>query len=383
MKRLWIDVTSTARSPQTTGISRMTRGLFCHLSRRRELHPISWEPRLGHYARLTPLEQLHLLHPERASPSWLRHLPGLRPLLRSLNYHWHRFQPVSLSDEDWLLLPEVFEDNRTNLFSEPQRKGPRRIAIFHDDHILRYGTPAQATTFRAYLRALSTCQAILCISEWSCQALSREFQRAGWCLPALRTLPWPVPFDGPRPAPPLPGKTHALFLSTLERRKNLTPVLEAWHRLICRGIHLPLTVVGAVRDSAGQSWLKQMQRWQSQGLPIRATGAIDDARLEALWCKTNFTLYPSLEEGFGLPVLESLWRGIPCLCGNGGGMNEVTRHGGCLLLDVTSVPAWEDALRALLEPSTWQQYHRQAASRTFRRWEDYVGELLDWLEAIT
>ena len=45
-------------------------------------------------------------------------------------------------------------------------------------------------------------------------------------------------------------------------------------------------------------------------------------------CSCDFTVYPSVEEGFGLPILESLWCGKPAICANFGAMLEVAEAGG-------------------------------------------------------
>ena len=57
-----------------------------------------------------------------------------------------------------------------------------------------------------------------------------------------------------------------------------------------------------------------------------------------------FAAFPSVEEGYGLPIIESLWFGKPCLCAGFGSMAEIAEAGGCL----RSIPArpgiWNAAL---------------------------------------
>src|SRR4029450_9727556 len=60
-----------------------------------------------------------------------------------------------------------------------------------------------------------------------------------------------------------------------------------------------------------------------------------------------FTIYPSLVEGYGLPVAESLWMGRPCLCHSEGVMAELAGDGGWLKGDMTDTAAIERALERL------------------------------------
>src|SRR3546814_9879591 len=60
----------------------------------------------------------------------------------------------------------------------------------------------------------------------------------------------------------------------------------------------------------------------------------DDEDLNKLYAASDFTVYPSYEEGFGLPILESLWHARPCICMNQGAMAEVALGGGCLQVNV-------------------------------------------------
>ena len=79
-----------------------------------------------------------------------------------------------------------------------------------------------------------------------------------------------------------------------------------------------------------------MQRAIDLGLSITWRDNVDDAELQQLfeWC--DCTIYPSLEEGFGLPVAESLWHRRPCLTSSHGALGELSSGGGCLGVDTNS-----------------------------------------------
>jgi glycosyltransferase involved in cell wall biosynthesis len=87
-------------------------------------------------------------------------------------------------------------------------------------------------------------------------------------------------------------------------------------------------------------------------------------------------------EGFGLPVIESLWFGRPCLCANFGVMAENARGGGCLTVDVRDAKALAAALLELAgNPARRRQLALEATRRRLKTWDDYATEVLSQLTA--
>ncbi|MEM6456641.1 MAG: glycosyltransferase family 1 protein, partial [Acidobacteriota bacterium] len=83
--------------------------------------------------------------------------------------------------------------------------------------------------------------------------------------------------------------------------------------------------------------------------PIRWLGHVDDAELPALYAAASMLAYPSLEEGFGLPVLEAMACGCPVLTSDRGALREVVGGGDfALRVDPTDVDALCDGLHRLL-----------------------------------
>jgi glycosyltransferase involved in cell wall biosynthesis len=97
-----------------------------------------------------------------------------------------------------------------------------------------------------------------------------------------------------------------------------------------------------------------------------------------------FTVYPSLVEGFGLPVIESLAHGRPCICSGRGALGESARGGGCVSLDVVEAGSIADAIaRLLASPAEVAALTSAARARTFRTWVDYARELAAWTQSLT
>ena len=185
-------------------------------------------------------------------------------------------------------------------------------------------------------------------------------------------------FGGCRPAPP-PARPAAdplqiLCVSTLEPRKNHRNLLKGLAWLHSQGLRQwQLHLVGWAADQAVATCV---ERAISCGLPVQWHQHTDDAELEALYQRSDFTVYPSLEEGFGLPVAESLWQRRPCLCNGEGALGERAADGGCLTVDTSDWRAIAKGLKDLLtRPTLRQALSDEASKRNFRRWADVAHEL--------
>ena len=110
---------------------------------------------------------------------------------------------------------------------------------------------------------------------------------------------------------------------------------------------------------------------------------VDEATLLRAYCDCRFTVYPSLMEGFGLPIAESLWHGKPCVCGGNGALGEIAQGGGCLIVDQTSEEALAGGMKKLLtDQATYERLRGEARARTFRTWKNYIDNLLTHLRSV-
>jgi glycosyltransferase involved in cell wall biosynthesis len=108
---------------------------------------------------------------------------------------------------------------------------------------------------------------------------------------------------------------------------------------------------------------------------------VNDETLHEVYRSCRFTVYPSLFEGFGLPIAESLWHGKPVVCGGNGALGEVACGGGCLIVDQTSAEALADGIKKLLvDRPLYARLRDEARARKFRSWADYTNKLLAHLQ---
>lgn len=135
-----------------------------------------------------------------------------------------------------------------------------------------------------------------------------------------------------------------LYVGVVEPRKNLNVFLRAFARL--RG-ELPHRFV--IAGSLGWYSDSVLTEIEKLGLQSRVTmvGYVPDDDLPALYCGADAFVYPSLAEGFGLPVIEAMACGTPVLCSNAPALQEVAGDA-ALTIDPHDEDAWTYALKELL-----------------------------------
>jgi glycosyltransferase involved in cell wall biosynthesis len=187
---------------------------------------------------------------------------------------------------------------------------------------------------------------LVCISQATADALLERHPDA-----ARRTLVAPLA-AAPAPAEPtaqesaaLPEGGFVLAVGTLEPRKNLPRLVAAYASLprALQDAH-PLVVVGAAGWRTGET----LAALRSLGNRCRMLGHVSDAALAELYRRCAVFCYPSLSEGFGLPVLEAMAVGAPVLTSDTSSLPEVG-GGAAAYVDPFDVQSIATALRALLE----------------------------------
>lgn len=135
-----------------------------------------------------------------------------------------------------------------------------------------------------------------------------------------------------------------LSVGTLEPRKNLITLLEAYHALRGAGSEVSLVIAG------GRGWHSEpfFERLRVLGLEntVHLLGRVPDESLPALYTLAEVFAFPSLYEGFGLPVLEAMACGAPVICSNASSLPEVAGEA-ALQIAPTDVRAWTEALARL------------------------------------
>lgn len=139
-----------------------------------------------------------------------------------------------------------------------------------------------------------------------------------------------------------PATPYFLYVGTLEPRKNIELLIQAW-REVRKRYCVDLVLAGRTREdfTAPAS---------EDGLHL--PGAVPDARLPELYSGALAFVYPSLYEGFGLPVLEAMQCGAAVFTSFDPAISE-TAGGAAVQIDAGDTKAWVDVLRSAVEQPAW------------------------------
>jgi glycosyltransferase involved in cell wall biosynthesis len=185
-------------------------------------------------------------------------------------------------------------------------------------------------------------------------------------------------------APNTPRDGYILFLGTLEPRKNLDVLLDAYATLVRASRRVPLLVIAGGASPDARSWLQRIARDPLKD-HIRYTGYVAEEQRESLYAGARALVLPSVDEGFGLPVLEAMSAGVPVVTSNRGSLPEVVGGAG-VLLDPADVSAWADAIERLTTDAAWATNLAIAGLERARAftWQRSADELhRAYLDAIT
>lgn len=235
-------------------------------------------------------------------------------------------------------------------------------------------------------RAVRKASRILTISEFSRTELIRFFPTSAGKVRVIplateaRFVPAAGEADGEEDRRLLEAygvhRPYILALGNIHPRKNLARLLDAYIVLRER---LPATPT--------MVW-SGLQRWDSSGLVQRArnagvvlTGFVADEHLPALYREADMLVYPSLYEGFGLPVLEAMGCGTPVVASNTTSLPEVAGQAG-LLVDPTDTRALVDAMGHLATDNTLREdlVQRGFVQAARFSWKRTAAMVLDELE---
>ncbi len=167
---------------------------------------------------------------------------------------------------------------------------------------------------------------------------------------------------------------YILFLGSLEPRKNLPALLDAWNKISKDCANTWLIIAG----DAGRVF--QNVSIPSFGERTRFLGYIPEAQLPGLYAGATLFVLPSLDEGFGLPALEAMSCGTPVITSNAGALPE-TVGDAALMIDPLSVDEIGDAMRSLLSSDRLRSELRQKGLEHVRAftWERATERIWDVL----
>lgn len=173
---------------------------------------------------------------------------------------------------------------------------------------------------------------------------------------------------------------YVLAVGTVQPRKNYRMLIRAFAPLVQEFPH-HLVIAG------GQGWLydEMMAEVARQGLSSRIhfTGFVADADLPALYSGASLYVFPSLYEGFGLPILEAMGCGVPVIASNASSLPEVAGEA-AVLLDPQDEAGWTAVMGQLFQDNGRRARMVAAGFRQARQftWRKAAKQLLGVYEAL-
>jgi glycosyltransferase involved in cell wall biosynthesis len=167
--------------------------------------------------------------------------------------------------------------------------------------------------------------------------------------------------------PDWPARTHQpsdgpiLFVGTLEPRKNIGVLLDAYQLLLARESSVPDLVLAGRATDAAAGWLARLKTPPLAGR-VRHLGYVSDEERRELYQRARLLVLPSLDEGFGMPVLEAMTLGVPVVASNRGALPEVLGDAGLLVEPIAAALA-----AALAHMTSDRAFAGQCAARGVRR----------------
>ena len=186
------------------------------------------------------------------------------------------------------------------------------------------------------------------------------------------------------PEPGLAQPPVFVALGTIEPRKNHALLLKIWERFWdkMKDASPKLILVGR-RGWENEAVFRQLDSEPMMGRTVIEAGTPDDATLAAYFASTTALLFPSLAEGYGLPLAEALGAGVPCIASDLDALREV---GGDVpeYLSPKDSQAWTRTVLSYARPGSTrrvEQLHRMASWRR-PEWSEHFAIVENAMETI-
>jgi glycosyltransferase involved in cell wall biosynthesis len=386
IKRLLLQVGATTRARRRSGIHRVTVELARALPKMAPTDFVCWDVQSGglRYADLPELDALF------GPGDW----PAEAVLRANARQTGRRFRD-ELEDpaQTWLLDPEIGHHAPGGVEAMARRTtqlreyGVRTAVVGYD--LIPLNHPAYAAdrpVQTAYANELLRIDLLLPISQYAAYDFAK-FWGASGAEGTPRIVACPLPDGGfakkARPTPEGAETTPPtlLMVGTVEPRKRQIAVLEAFAAARSSSPAVAaarLQIIGSLHPAVAP----RFQQLVTTTTGVEYFDYAPEWMLDAAFETATATIFASEEEGYGLPIAESLSRGLPCLCADFGAMAEIAKGGGCLSVDVRNPAALEAGIISLCEDILMNNRLRaEIARRTFSTWADYAAALIKQMDA--
>lgn len=296
-------------------------------------------------------------------------------------YRWKQFRRAAhfaLENVDRrLLLPpiplfraDIFHALNQRLDTRPAR---RTVSTFHDLFVMtaEYSSPEFRARFTEQAkRAADHSDRIVAVSEFTAQQVTTllGFERS-----RIRVIPHGVRVSAKREAGAA-RERMILFVGALQARKNIVRLVEAFERLPAEW---RLVLAGSKKGYGADKILKRIEE-SSACERIDVLGYVGGAKIDSLYAQAAVFAFPSLDEGFGIPVLEAMAHGTPVVSSSRSSIQEVADCA-AVLVNPEDVDQIANALtRVIGDPVLWEDLSAKGLARAREfSWERAVEATYD------
>lgn len=348
---IYYDITKMGAARHRSGLMRLTSRLMEELGS--AITPVAWDER----------ERTFVTGRQRDSVKWER--------------------------KDWLFTVEMFSESERPGISVFLKNPPCRLAaMFHDAIPLRFPHitwPQSVQRHPEYMKLLAGFERTWAISEETKKDFTGFWRWQGVEVRAqVDVIELGADFDGgtrvQRDPVVAPGRPALLCVGIVEPRKNQSFLLDQCEALWRERVDFELAVVGRINPHFGKPIAARMKALEKREPRFRFYAAAGDRELAGLYANARAVAFPTIAEGCGLPLLEALWRGVPCVASDLPVLRENADGGGCLVAGVNSAEDWRVKLRSVLtDAEVSRRLQREAMTRTLPRWNDAARTIVEAL----
>ena len=372
-----------------TGVQRVVLNIIQALSMQGKCELVKWDS-LDGQLRYLDSEDLQNIFGGDSIPA------GIQINLFSQRVNYRFGDVIDDPDSTWLIFPEIpFHTPNGNhifskLISQSREYGIRFATIFYDlIPLLDKNYDEYRGLHEEYLLELVRSDLIVPISYHASETLVNYYQEH---LPnddilssiAQKIIPISLGqthFNYPNNAVliaddnPSKDRIKILLLGTIEPRKQQLRALRLITEIIDEHPNSPnieVNVVGSLHPLCAD----EFNRLCKENDYICYHSYVDEKSLGHLISDSTFSIFASYLEGYGLPIVESIAAGVPCLTASFGSMAEIGSMGGCLLVDVIDDKDFKDGIwRLISEPKLITKLRNESLNAKLKTWEDYVIDL--------
>jgi len=415
MKRIFIDVTQLMQwQGRLTGVPRVQHELISRFINDKESIFVTWhgydfceierEEILGRDQKTLNADDPSVIAVNRARVQLIRakHLLGrsmlVRKVYRKLRGIRKNIAPtepndgnviVPTSEDAFFIIEGIWSDeNYIQKIISFSDSGTKIVQASHD--MLPIVTPQYSGHSTDWLdnyarKIYPICTLILSISQHTRRDIEQWLASQNLYVPPIEVFRLGDNFKLSTPKKPITDgiskQKFVLCVGTIEARKNHTLLYYTYKQAASKGIQLPTMVIVGRRGWRTENVFDLMTTDPDVKDKIVILQNSSDEELSWLYSNCLFTVYPSFYEGWGLPIAESMYYGIPCLASNTSSMPEVA---GSLIsyFDPTSPDMLLTKMTSLLDPRNLEEARIKAHEYKMTSWDDSYNQAKKYIMGI-